>query len=215
MKAKKLVSLALPVMLLSGCITIETDGKKAEPKKEETQKVEKESKAAEKESKSTDSKKEDSSSVAKGEGTNSSSSSSQQSSSSNSSTGKVTGSDVERYKADIINSATQIEDTMKLIEGIANSDVKSYKQKKSEVQLSLGGAKATTKKLKNLQAPPELQGEQAKIKQSMELYADCFQLLFDALDQEDESKMHQAVSKAQEGSKLFEEAAKSIGSKTN
>lgn len=215
MKAKKLVSLALPVMLLSGCITIETDGKKAEPKKEETQKVEKESKAAEKESKSTDSKKEDSSSVAKGEGTNSSSSSSQQSSSSNSSTGKVTGSDVERYKADIINNATQIEDTMKLIEGIANSDVKSYKQKKSEVQLSLGGAKATTKKLKNLQAPPELQGEQAKIKQSMELYADCFQLLFDALDQEDESKMHQSLSKAQEGSKLFEEAAKSIGSKTN
>lgn len=216
MKAKKLVSLALPVMLLSGCITIETDGKKAdEPKKEETQKVEKENKASEKESKSTDSKKEDSLSVAKGEGTNSSSSSSQQSSSSNSSTGKVTGSDVERYKADIINSATQIEDTMKLIEGIADSDVKSYKQKKSEVQLSLGGAKATTKKLKNLQAPPELQGEQAKIKQSMELYADCFQLLFDALDQEDESKMHQAVSKAQEGSKLFEEAAKSIGSKTN
>lgn len=212
MKAKKLVSLALPVMLLSGCITIETDGKKAdEPKKEETQKVEKENKASEKESNSTDSKKEDSLSVAKGEGTNSSSSSSQQSSSSNSST----GSDVERYKADIINSATQIEDTMKLIEGIADSDVKSYKQKKSEVQLSLGGAKATTKKLKNLQAPPELQGEQAKIKQSMELYADCFQLLFDALDQEDESKMHQAVSKAQEGSKLFEEAAKSIGSKTN
>ena len=40
----------------------------------------------------------------------------------------------------------------------------------------------------------------------MELYADCFQLLFDALDQEDESKMHQSVSKAQEGSKLFEEA---------
>ncbi|EJQ45854.1 hypothetical protein IEE_02232 [Bacillus cereus BAG5X1-1] len=208
MKAKKLVSLALPVMLLSGCITIETDGKKAEPKKEETQKVEKESK-------STDSKKEDSLSVAKGEGTNSSSSSSQPSSSSSSSTGKVTGSDVERYKSDIINSATQIEDTMKLIEGIAGSDVKSYKQKKSEVQLSLGGAKATTTKLKNLQAPPELQGEQAKIKQSMELYADCFQLLFDALDQEDESKMHQSVSKAQEGSKLFEEAAKSIASKTN
>ncbi|PFS07952.1 hypothetical protein COK55_29915, partial [Bacillus cereus] len=86
-------------------------------------------------------KKEDSLSVAKGEGTNSSSSSSQPSSSSNnstSSTGKVTGSDVERYKADIINNATQIEDTMKLIEGIADSDVKSYKQKKSEVQLSLG-----------------------------------------------------------------------------
>ncbi len=49
MKAKKLVSLALPVMLLSGCITIETDGKKAnEPKKEETQQVEKENKASEK-----------------------------------------------------------------------------------------------------------------------------------------------------------------------
>ena len=96
---------------------------------------------------------------------------------------------------------------MKLIEGIADSDVKSYKQKKSEVQLSLGGAKATTKKLKT--SAPELQGEQAKIKQSMELY------VFDALDQEDESKMHQSLSKAQEGSKLFEEAAMSIGSKTN
>lgn len=80
MKAKKLVSLALPVMLLSGCITIETDGKKAETKKEETQKVEKENKTSEKESKSTDSKKEDSLSVVKGEGTNSSSSSSQPSS---------------------------------------------------------------------------------------------------------------------------------------
>ena len=36
MKAKKLVSLALPVMLLSGCITIETDGKKANEPKENT-----------------------------------------------------------------------------------------------------------------------------------------------------------------------------------
>ena len=35
-------------MLLSGCITIETDGKKAETKKEETQKVEKENKTSEK-----------------------------------------------------------------------------------------------------------------------------------------------------------------------
>lgn len=42
-----------------------------------------------------------------------------------------------------------------------------------------------------------------------------FNFFFDALDQEDESKMHQSLSKAQEGSKLFEEAAKSIGSKTN
>ena len=41
-------------MLLSGCITIETDGKKAEPKKKK--KVEKENKTSEKESKSTDSK---------------------------------------------------------------------------------------------------------------------------------------------------------------
>lgn len=69
MKAKKLVSLALPVMLLSGCITIETDSKKAEPKKEETQKMEKESK-------STDSKKDDSLSAANGKDANSNSSSS-------------------------------------------------------------------------------------------------------------------------------------------
>ena len=100
---------------------------------------------------------------------------------------KVTGSDVERYKADIINSATQIEDTMKLIEGIADSDVKSYKQKKSEVQLSLGGAKATTKKLKNLQAPLSYRrtGEDKAVDGTI---CGLFSTSFDALDQEDESK---------------------------
>ena len=103
---------------------------------------------------------------------------------------------------------------MKLIEGIADSDVKSYKQKKSEVQLSLGGAKATTKKLKNLQAPLSYRrtGEDKAIDGTI---CGLFSTSFDALDQEDESKMHQSLSKAQEGSKLFEEAAKSIGSKTN
>lgn len=35
MKAKKLVTLAIPVMLLSGCITVETS-KKEEPKQEST-----------------------------------------------------------------------------------------------------------------------------------------------------------------------------------
>lgn len=133
MKAKKLVSLALPVMLLSGCITIETDGKKDEPKKEETQKVEKESKTSEKESKSTDSKKEDNLSVAKGEDTKSNSSSS--------STGKLSGSDIEKYKEDIATNSIEVENVMNLIEKVAYSNGKSYSQKKSEIQLSLGGAK--------------------------------------------------------------------------
>lgn len=207
MKAKKLVTLALPIMLLGGCVTIET-GKKEEPKKEETSKAE---------DKKSESKKEDSLTVAKGEDTksSSSSSSSNSSNSSSSSTGKVSGSDVEAYKSEIVSNATKIDDTMKLIEKVANSDVKSYKQKKSEVQLGLGGAKAYATKLKNLKAPSEFSGEQAKIKQSMELYEDSFQLLFDALDHESESKMKQAVDKAGKGSKLFEEAATSIGNRTN
>lgn len=104
---------------------------------------------------------------------------------------------------------------MKLIEGIADSDVKSYKQKEKWSTTKFRWSKGNNEETEEFTSAPELQGEQAKIKQSMELYADCFQLLFDALDQEDESKMHQSVSKAQEGSKLFEEAAKSIGSKTN
>ncbi|PHE64185.1 hypothetical protein COF68_04885 [Bacillus toyonensis] len=54
MKAKKLVTLAIPVMLLSGCITVETS-KKEEPKKEESQKASTESNSS-KESSSNSSK---------------------------------------------------------------------------------------------------------------------------------------------------------------
>ncbi|PFL71974.1 DUF7018 domain-containing (lipo)protein [Bacillus anthracis] len=217
MKAKKLVSLALPVMLLSGCITIETDGKKDEPKKEETQKVEKESKTSEKESKSTDSKKEDNLSVAKGEETksNSSSSSSNNSNSSSSSTGKLSGSDIEKYKEDIATSSIEVENVMNLIEKVAYSNGKSYSQKKSEIQLSLGGAKTYVKRMKDLQAPSELKSEQAKLKQAMELYEECFQLLFEAIEEENDTKLNQSEVKAQEGSKLFTESVQSIASKTN
>ncbi|HDR7443362.1 TPA: hypothetical protein QCX32_005171 [Bacillus toyonensis] len=215
MKAKKLVSLALPVMLLSGCITIETDSKKAEPKKEETQKMEKESK-------STDSKKDDRLSAANGQDANSNSSSSKPSSSNNSnsstssssSTAKLSGSEVEKYKSEIVENATKVDDVLKLIEKVASSDVKSYSQKKSEVQLSIGGAKAYVTKLRNLQAPPELKVEQENIKQSMELYNEAFALLFDAIEEQNESKINQSLTKAKDGSKLFEEATDSISRKT-
>lgn len=216
MKAKKLVSLALPVMLLSGCITIETDSKKAEPKKEETQKMEKESK-------STDGKKDDSLSAANGKDANSNSSSSKPSSSSNnsnsstsssSSTAKLSGSEVEKYKSEIVENATKVDDVLKLMEKVASSDVKSYSQKKSEVQLSIGGAKAYVTKLRNLQAPPELKVEQENIKQSMELYNEAFALLFDAIEEQNESKMNQSLTKAKDSSKLFEEATASISRKT-
>lgn len=103
---------------------------------------------------------------------------------------------------------------MKLIEKVASSDVKSYSQKKSEVQLSIGGAKAYVTKLRNLQAPPELKVEQENIKQSMELYNEAFALLFDAIEEQNESKMNQSLTKAKDGSKLFEEATDSISRKT-
>ncbi|PGL85679.1 hypothetical protein CN931_08720 [Bacillus sp. AFS054943] len=215
MKAKKIVRLAIPMMLLSGCITIETDGKKEETKKAESQSVEKE-----KGSKSSENKKEDSLSVAKGKDTNSSlsnskpSTSSNYSSSSSSSTEKLSGSDVERYKSDIATNSIEVENVMTLIDKVAYSDGKSYSQKKSEIQLSLGGAKTYVSRMKHLQAPPELKSEQGKLKQSMELYEECFQLLFDAIEEESDIKLNQSGVKAQEGSKLFTEAVKSIASKT-
>ncbi|QWI41309.1 hypothetical protein [Bacillus mycoides] len=211
MKAKKLVSLALPVMLLSGCITIETDGKKAEPKKEETQKIEKESK-------STDSKKEDSLSVAKGEDketSKSSKSSTSNSTSSSNSSSKVTGSEVDKYKQDILDNANKIDETLRLIEDSAKSDIKSVSLKKSEIQLVTGGSQAYVRKIKYLEPPNELKAEHDKIKESMDLYYDAFQLLSDAVGEESESKLKESITKSHQGAKLFEEATKSIASKTN
>ncbi|HDR7624469.1 TPA: hypothetical protein QCX73_005368 [Bacillus mycoides] len=215
MKAKKLVSLALPVMLLSGCITIETDGKKAEPKKEETQKIEKESKTSEKESKSTDSKKEDSLSVAKGEDKETSKSSTSNSTSSSNSSSKVTGSEVDKYKQDILDNANKIDETLRLIEDSAKSDIKSVSLKKSEIQLVTGGSQANVRKIKYLEPPTELKAEHDKIKESMDLYYDAFQLLSDAVGEESESKLKESITKSHQGAKLFEEATKSIASKTN
>ncbi|MFL0405775.1 hypothetical protein ACH0BP_29845 [Bacillus nitratireducens] len=208
MKAKKLVSLALPVMLLSGCITIETDDKKAEPKKEETQKIEKESK-------STDSKKEDSLSVAKGEDKETSKSSTSNSTSSSNSSSKVTGSEVDKYKQDILDNANKIDETLRLIEDSAKSDIKSVSLKKSEIQLATGGSQAYVRNIKYLEPPTELKAEHDKIKESMDLYYDAFQLLSDAVGEESESKLKESITKSHQGAKLFEEATKSIASKTN
>lgn len=201
MKAKKLVTLALPIMLLGGCVTIETGGKKEEPKKEVSQ---------------SENKKEDSLSIAKGEETGSSSSSNKSSSSnsSSSSTGKVNSAEVEKYKADIVAKASEIENVMKVIEKVSNSDVKSYSAKKSEIQLSLGGAKAHVNTLRHLKAPKGFENDQETIKKSMDLYDESFSLLFKALDEGSESKVNQAVSKAQDGAKYWTEATESIARKT-
>jgi len=240
MKAKKLVSLALPVMLLSGCITNESDNKNAEPKKEETQKVEKESKSSEKESKSTDSKKEDSLSVAKGEDTksNSSSSSSSNSSSKSSSdnpllrgdngedlrinskyapdflTSKSNSAEVTKYMADIVSYSTEVALTLDLVDKISNSDSKSFSQKKNELGISLGGAKAQLDKLKNQKAPSGFEEDQKNIVKAMDLYDEGFQLMIDAIDTMDETKVDQAITKVQDGERYWMEAINSIDSKT-
>ncbi|MED1624948.1 hypothetical protein [Bacillus pseudomycoides] len=207
MKAKKLVTLAIPVMLLSGCITIETGGKKQETKQEESKKVEKESKT------------EDNLSVAKGEESNSSSLSSQPSSSpsssSTSSTAKISGAEVDKYKEDIVENANKIGDVIKLIENSASSDIKEYSLKKSEIQLSSGGAQAYARKIKYLKPPTELQAEHEKIAQSMDLYYEAFQLLSEAVEEQNESKLRQSMGKSHQGAKVFEEATIGIESKTN
>ncbi|MBO1625258.1 hypothetical protein J4P90_08360 [Bacillus sp. SY8(2021)] len=227
-------------MLLSGCITIESDDKNAEPKKEETQKVEKENKSSEKESKSTDSKKEDSLSVAKDEDTksNSSSSSSSNSSSKSSSdnpllrgdngedlrrnskyapefsTSKSNSAGVTKYMADIVSYSTEVTLTLDLVDKISNSDSKSFSQKKNEVGLSLGSAKAQLGKLKNLKAPSGFEGDQKNIVKAMDLYGEGFQLMIDAIDTMDETKVDQAITKVQDGERYWMEAINSIDSKT-
>ncbi|PHE64184.1 hypothetical protein COF68_04880 [Bacillus toyonensis] len=211
MKIKKLVTLALPFVLLSGCITIETS-KKDESKQEE----------------SKTSKKEDSLSVAKGEDSNnhsssnnmtsSSSSNSTNSSSNNESkkpTAKVSGAEVDKYKQDILDNANKIDEVLRLIDDSAKSDIKSVSLKKSEIQLSTGGAQAYVRNIKYLTPPTELKLEHDKIKESMDLYYDAFQLLSDAVGEESDSKLKESITKSHQGAKLFEEATKSISSKTN
>ncbi|MFK4414742.1 hypothetical protein ABH961_003285 [Bacillus sp. RC251] len=122
--------------------------------------------------------------------------------------------EVTKYKQDIIDSSNAIADTMHLIEGIAGSDIKAYVQKKSEIQLSVGGAKANAKKLKELKAPSGFEGEQNEIKQSMQYYEDAFQLLFDAIEQEDQAKLHESMGKTHIGAKIFDEATKGIADKS-
>lgn len=267
MKAKKLVTLALPIMLLGGCVTIETS-KKEEPKKEETSKVEKESKTTEK-----DTKKEDSLTVAKGEDkkshssssskednpllkgengeslridSDSSSNSNSNSSSSNSSSGSSNfeepnsllrgengeslrinsnyapnfktsssvNSETKKYMSNIITYSTEVANTLDLVDKIANSSSKDYQQKKSELTLSLGGAKVHLGKLRDLKAPTGFEGDQKNIVKAMDLYGKGFQLMIDALNDMDETKVDKAIIEVQEGNKYWMDAINSIDRKT-
>lgn len=102
-----------------------------------------------------------------------------------------------------------------MIEDSAKSDIKSVSLKKSEIQLVTGGSQAYVRKIKYLEPPTELKAEHDKIKESMDLYYDAFQLLSDAVGEESESKLKESITKSHQGAKLFEEATKSIASKTN
>ncbi|PFM55120.1 hypothetical protein COJ48_30290 [Bacillus cereus] len=270
MKAKKLVTLALPIMLLGGCVTNETS-KKEEPKKEETSKVEKESKTTEK-----DTKKEDNLTVAKGEdkksnssnsskeenpllkGDNgeslridsdkakgsSSSSSNNNSNSSSSSNGNFEESnsmlrgengeslrinsnyapnfktsdsvnaETKKYMSNIITYSTEVANTLDLVDKIANSSSKDYAQKKSELTLSLGGAKVHLGKLRDLKAPTGFEGDQKNIVKAMDLYGKGFQLMIDALEDADETKVDKAITEVQAGNKYWMDAINSIDRKT-
>lgn len=102
-----------------------------------------------------------------------------------------------------------------MIEDSAKSDIKSVSLKKSEIQLVTGGSQAYVRKIKYLEPPTELKAEHDKIKESMDLYYDAFQLLSEAVEEESESKLKESIIKSNQGAKLFEEATKSIASKTN
>lgn len=213
MKAKKLVGLALPLMLLGGCITIETGGKKAEPKKEETSKEE----TKKSETHSSEKGKDDNLSENKKEDdvsskSNSSSSSKPNSSSSSKSSG-VPSAEASAYASKILASASKLSKDMSTVESIASSDVKSIAQKKSELDLLITGARAETKKMKDIQPPAEFKEDHQKIVKAMDLYDEAFKLMVEALREENESKMNKALDKIGEGAKYWEEATKNIGNK--
>ncbi|HDR8487908.1 TPA: hypothetical protein QC445_004782 [Bacillus cereus] len=128
---------------------------------------------------------------------------------------KVSGSDVDKYKADIVGNTNKIDEVIRLIQDIGYSDVKDDESKKSEIQLSLDMAKTHVRDMKYLEAPKGLEVEQEKIKQAMDNYWDALQLLSEALEEQNDSKLEQANNKAEQAMKLFKKVTESIKSKTN
>lgn len=128
---------------------------------------------------------------------------------------KVSGSEVDKYKAAIVENTNKMDEAIRLIQDIGHSDVKDYESKKSEIQLSLDMAKIHVRDIKYLEAPKELEVEQEKIKQAMDNYWDALRLLSEALEEQNDSKLEQANNKAEQAMKLFKKATESIKSKTN
>ncbi|EEL25611.1 hypothetical protein bcere0018_54460 [Bacillus cereus Rock1-15] len=128
---------------------------------------------------------------------------------------KVSGSEVDKYKAAIVENTNKMDEVMRLIQDIGHSDIKDYESKKSEIQLSLDMAKIHVRDIKYLEAPKGLEVEQKKIKQAMDNYWNALQLLSEALKEQNDNKLEQAENKAEQAMKLFKKATESIKSKTN
>ncbi|OUA54615.1 DUF7018 domain-containing (lipo)protein [Bacillus thuringiensis] len=128
---------------------------------------------------------------------------------------KVSGSEVDKYKAAIVENTNKMDEVMRRIQDIGHSDIKDYESKKSEIQLSLDMAKIHVRDIKYLEAPKGLEVEQKKIKQAMDNYWNALQLLSEALEEQNDNKLEQAENKAEQAMKLFKKATESIKSKTN
>ncbi|HGA1022256.1 TPA: hypothetical protein ACIQN7_002592 [Bacillus cereus] len=128
---------------------------------------------------------------------------------------KVSGSEVDKYIAAIVENTNKMDEVMRMIQNIGHSDIKDYESKKSEIQLSLDMAKIHVRDIKYLEAPKGLEVEQKKIKQAMDNYWNALQLLSDALEEQNDNKLEQAENKAEQAMKLFKKATESIKSKTN
>ncbi|MFT4407497.1 DUF7018 domain-containing (lipo)protein [Bacillus cereus] len=128
---------------------------------------------------------------------------------------KVSGSEVDKYKAAIVENTNKMDEVMRLIQDIGHSDIKDYESKKSEIQLSLDMAKIHVRDIKYLEAPKGLEVEQKKIKQAMDNYWNALHLLSEALEEQNDNKLEQAENKAEQAMKLFKKATESIKSKTN
>lgn len=188
MKAKRLVSLAIPLILLGGC---GTDSAENETKKVETKAAQKEDKPSteKKEVKSSTEKKEDKLAVAKGE--------------------PLT---VQEYPTKILNQASELIKVGLDIQTMATSE-KTETEKIKEFEGLVVKLKDTTKKIKEVNPPNEFKEDHETIVKAMNLYDEAYTLQIESAKEGDNEKMKTSLNMIKEGGKYWKEATANIAKK--
>lgn len=122
--------------------------------------------------------------------------------------------EVKKYKQDLIDNSLVMADAVNSLEKVAGTDINAYVQNKDEIQRNVDKAKESMNKLKDLKAPKGFEYEQDSIKLSMKYYEDAFQLLNEAMGEENKEKLFRSKGKTNMGATLFDDATKGIAEKS-